>query len=174
MLDMFTANSTAGILLFVIGAITVFYILTDGSKSNQNEKEYTDETRKNEPESPKEEVAQPKQEVQHVERKQAVGQATVNSDITEQGLEYQPTNTAPLPKLNTVAVETPTQPATPTPVPVNYNNGADEVKGNLTLEDFNDEDGDEVDVVCQWCDNVVKMRKGGSMVCPRCSGTIES
>lgn len=174
MLDMFTANSTAGILLFVIGAITVFYILTDGSKSSQSEKDYTDETRKNEPEPPKEEVVQPKQEVQHVERKQTVGQTTVNSDVTEQGLEYQPTNTAPLPKINTVAVDTPVTHITPAPAPVNYNNGADEVKGNLTLEDFKDEDEGEVDVVCQWCDNVVKMRKGGSMVCPRCSGTIES
>lgn len=178
MLEFFSTNNTSTLLLLALAVIAVFYILTDGSKSSQDKKDYTDETRKTEEKekdtAPIEtKVEEPKKEVQSVERKQTANQTTINSNVAEQTMNYQPTSTAPLPRIKSVTTTTvyedshPVQPEQPVQ-PVK-----EEIHGNLTLDDFTP-DEEEIDVVCQWCDNVVKMRKGSSIVCPRCSGTIES
>lgn len=183
MLDLFGANNISLILFVALGAITVYYILTEGKNGGQNQKDYTDDTRKSEPDSSTptpvpvtEKVEDVKQEeVKNVERKQSTSRSDVDTSVTEQTMNYQPTSTEPLPKINSVAVE-PSHEATQSTVqqPIQSKSNEEEIGGELSLNDFETKDDEEIEVVCQWCDNVVKMRKGTSIVCPRCSGTIES
>ena len=162
MLEFFSTNNTSTLLLLALAVIAVFYILTDGSKSGQDKKDYTDETRKSEEKendtTPTEtKVEEPKKEVQSVERKQTASQTTINSNVAEQTMNYQPTSTAPLPRIKSVTTTTvyedsqPVQPEQPVQ-PVK-----EEIHGNLTLDDFTPGE-EEIDVVCQWCDNVVRAR----------------
>lgn len=180
MLEFFSTNNTSTLLLLALAVITVFYILTDGSKSSQDKKDFTDDTRKPEEKNTEKDTApiepkveEPKQEVQSVERKQTANQTTINSNVAEQTMNYQPTSTAPLPRIKSVTTTTVYENTQPTQPIQNTQPVKEEIHGNLTLDDFTP-DEEEIDVVCQWCDNVVKMRKGSSIVCPRCSGTIES
>ena len=153
------------LLLVVIGGITVYYILTDGmSKSNSEKK----------PEPPKEvdngqvESIKQEPEVKEVQTKQTATNINVTDETMKQTEEYNPTVSTPLPKMPKADTNVQQQEASMIPGSNKQN-----VQSELTMEDLKG-NGELIKVTCQWCDYVVEMRKGETMVCPRCSGTIES
>ena len=153
------------LLLVVIGGITVYYILTDGMSKSNNEKKS---------EQPKEvdngqvESIQQEPEVKEVQTKQTATNTNVTDETMKQTEEYNPTVSAPLPKMPKAVTNVQQQEASMIPGSNEQN-----AQSELTMEDLKG-NGELIKVTCQWCDYVVEMRKGETMVCPRCSGTIES
>ena len=152
------------LLLVVIGGISVYYIFTDGMSKSNSEK-------KSEP--PKEvdngqvESIQQEPEVKEVQTKQTATNTNVTDETMKQTEEYNPTVSAPLPKMPKAATDV-QQDAPMMQAPTEQN-----TQSELTMEELKG-NGELIKVTCQWCDYVVEMRKGETMVCPRCSGTIES
>lgn len=163
MLDMFNVGDTSLLLLIILGGITVYYIITDEAskivKSEKKEKPSSIQTT--------EESKDSKEQPKDVERKQNTDNSNINSNIMEQTDDYRPTHSAPLPKIKAVTttteyyVEDVQQPTS------NIIESKDE---ELQLSDF---ESDEVEVQCKWCDSIIKAKKGTSIVCPNCSGTID-
>lgn len=153
------------LLLVVIGGITVYYILTDGMNKSNSEKK---------PEPPKEvdngqvEPIKQEPEVKEVQTKQTATNTNVTDETMKQTEEYNPTVSAPLPKMPKAANEVQQQEAPIIQEPTQQN-----TRSELTMEELKG-NGELIKVTCQWCDYIVEMRKGETMVCPRCSGTIES
>lgn len=163
MLDMFNVGDTSLLLLIILGGITVYYIITDEAskivKSEKKEKPSSIQTT--------EESKDSKEQPKDIERKQNTDNSNINSNIMEQTDDYRPTHSAPLPKIKAVTttteyyVEDVQQPTS------NIIESKDE---ELQLSDF---ESDEVEVQCKWCDSIIKAKKGTSIVCPNCSGTID-
>lgn len=164
MLDMFNIGDTSLLLLIILGGITVYYIITDEAskivKSEKKEKPSSIQTT--------EESKDSKEQPKDIERKQNTNNSNINSNIMEQTDDYRPTHSAPLPKIKAVTttteyyVEDVQQPAS------NITKSKDE---ELRLSDF---ESDEVEVQCKWCDSIIRAKKGTSVVCPNCSGTIDA
>ena len=163
MLDMFNVGDTSLLLLIILGGITVYYIITDEAskivKSEKKEKPSSVQTT--------EESKDSKEQPKDIERKQNTNNSNINSNIMEQTDDYRPTHSAPLPKIKAVTttteyyVEDVQQPTS------NITESKDE---ELQLSDF---ESDEVEVQCKWCDSIIRAKKGTSVVCPNCSGTID-
>ena len=163
MLDMFNVGDTSLLLLIILGGITVYYIITDEAskivKSEKKEKPSSIQTT--------EESKDSKEQPKDIERKQNTDNSNINSNIMEQTDDYRPTHSAPLPKIKAVTttteyyVEDVQQPTS------NITESKDE---ELQLYDF---ESDEVEVQCKWCDSIIRAKKGTSVVCPNCSGTID-
>ena len=163
MLNMFNVGDTSLLLLIILGGITVYYIITDEAskivKSEKKEKPSSIQTT--------EESKDSKEQPKDIERKQNTDNSNINSNIMEQTDDYRPTHSAPLPKIKAVTttteyyVEDVQQPTS------NIIESKDE---ELQLSDF---ESDEVEVQCKWCDSIIKAKKGTSIVCPNCSGTID-
>lgn len=174
MFEAIDVGSTSFILLFALGLITVFYILTDGGKSGNSNKgnSNNDDTPEMKDNGTVEDVPEDLREqptTQNVDRRQNVGSYTANQNTADQTDDYRPTVSAPLPKIKSVTTTTVYETGNES---VENNTYAERPSSELKMEDFQQEEP-EVEVICQWCDNVVKMKKGTSIVCPRCSGTIE-
>ena len=163
MLDMFNVGDTSLLLLFILGAITVYYIVTDETSkiARPEKKEAPVNTQA------VEEIKEDKEQPKEVKRKQTTSDSNTNSNIMEQTDDYRPTHSAPLPKIKAVTttteyyVEDVQQPA---------NEVTESKDEGLKLSDF---ESDEVEVQCKWCDSIIKAKKGTSIVCPNCSGTVE-
>ena len=163
MLDMFNVGDTSLLLLIILGGITVYYIITDEAskivKSEKKEKPSSIQTT--------EESKDSKEQPKDIERKQNTNNSNINSNIMEQTDDYRPTHSAPLPKIKAVTttteyyVEDVQQPTS------NITESKDE---ELQLSDF---EPDEVEVQCKWCDSIIRAKKGTSVVCPNCSGTVD-
>lgn len=162
---MFGVDNISLILLLVIGGISVYYIFSDGLGKKQDSAEKV-EDKPTVPDVKEEVKEEPK--VQQVETKQTATNTKVNTDTIQQTEDYNPTVSAPLPKMPKAAVQD--SPTEEQPV---HMEAPSEVKSELTMEDLKGSN-ELIKVQCQWCDFVVEMRKGETMVCPRCSGTIES
>lgn len=174
MLDMFNVGDTSLILLFILGCITVYYIVTDEtSKIARPEKkekpvniQATEEVKET---KETKETKENKEQHKDVERKQNTSDSNINSNIMEQTDDYRPTHSAPLPKIKTVTTTTEYY-VEDVQQPVNKVADFKEEEKELQLSDF---ESDEVEVQCKWCDSIIKAKKGTSIVCPNCSGTVE-
>lgn len=167
---MMDTGSIGIILILIIGGISVYCILEDAANKRKAEEP------KSEPVDTKTEtVKQIKEEpkIQEVKTKQTATSTQVNRSIMQQTEDYNPSISTPLPKMpkavqgESVQENTPISQQTPHMIPES------QVNSELTMEDLKGSD-ELIKVTCQWCDFVVEMRKGETMVCPRCSGTIES
>lgn len=163
MLDMFNVGDTSLLLLIILGGITVYYIITDEAskivKSEKKEKPSSIQTT--------EESKDSKEQPKDIERKQNTDNSNINSNIMEQTDDYRPTHSAPLPKIKAVTTTTEYYVEDVQQSTSNIIESKDE---ELQLSDF---ESDEVEVQCKWCDSIIKAKKGTSIVCPNCSGTID-
>lgn len=167
---MMDTGSIGTILILIIGGISVYCILEDAANKRRAEEP------KVEPANTKTETTEQVKEepkVQEVRTKQTATSTQVNGSTMQQTEDYNPSVSTPLPKMpkavqgETVQENIPISQQTPHMMPES------QVNSELTMEDLKGSD-ELIKVTCQWCDFVVEMRKGETMVCPRCSGTIES
>lgn len=168
MLEMFSVGNTSLLLLVIIGAITVYYIVTDDTSKIARPDRKVEETNvvdNGKVEDVKEEL-KPEPKQQTIERKQSSKNKEENTNIMEQTDDYRPTNNTSLPKIKSVTTTTEYYIEEESKNNVEPKEEHDE---ELKLESFN---SDEIEVQCQWCDNIIKMKKGTTVVCPRCSGTV--
>lgn len=167
---MLDTGSISLILILIIGGISVYYIFADAAGKKQVE-EFDKEQVKADTATVEPVKEEPK--VQEIKTKQTATNTQVNGDTMQQTEDYNPSVSVPLPKMpkavqgEAVQENTPISQQTPHMMPESH------VDSELTMEDLKGSD-ELIKVTCQWCDFVVEMRKGETMVCPRCSGTIES
>lgn len=174
MLDMFSTGNTSLILLVILGAITVYYIVTDETSKIAQPKKKEEDPKpvdNGEVDSVEEVKNEVEQKPKNIERKQSTSNKDVNPNIMEQTDDYRPTHSAPLPKIKSVT--------TTTEYYIENENKNQSTTNNTPTEEPDEElnlssfESDDIEVQCQWCDNIIKMKKGSTVVCPRCSGTVE-
>lgn len=167
---MMDTGSIGIILILIIGGISVYCILEDAANKRRAEEPKVEPV-DTKPETVEQVKEEPK--VQEVKTKQAATSAQVTGSTMQQTEDYNPSVSTPLPKMpkavqgETIQESAPISQQTPHMMPESH------VNSELTMEDLKGSD-ELIKVTCQWCDFVVEMRKGETMVCPRCSGTIES